>query len=70
MWAWAIGPIGLIGPIGRIGPIRVATAHVTAQYGRRSSFTIVTHNVKDFGGAETFGIRVVTPAQLVQELRG
>ena len=31
---------------------------------------IVTHNVKDFGGAETFGIRVMTPAQMLQELRG
>jgi predicted nucleic acid-binding protein len=31
---------------------------------------IVTHNVRDFRGAERFAIRVITPAQFLQELRG
>ncbi len=31
---------------------------------------VVTHNVRDFRGAERFGIRVITPAQFLQELRG
>ena len=31
---------------------------------------IVTHNVRDFRGAERFGLRVVTPASFLQELRG
>lgn len=29
---------------------------------------IVTHNVRDFGAAATFGIRVMTPAKLLGEL--
>ena len=32
--------------------------------------TIVTHNVRDFQGAEKFGIRVTTPGAFLQELRG
>jgi predicted nucleic acid-binding protein len=31
---------------------------------------IVTHNVRDFRGSERFGLRVVTPAAFLQELRG
>ena len=31
---------------------------------------IVTHNVRDFRGAERFGLRVVTPALFLLELRG
>jgi predicted nucleic acid-binding protein len=31
---------------------------------------IVTHNVRDFGGAEKLGVRIVTPKQFLQELRG
>jgi putative PIN family toxin of toxin-antitoxin system len=31
---------------------------------------IVTHNVRDFRGTEQFGVRVVTPAEFLQELRG
>lgn len=31
---------------------------------------IVTHNVRDFSGAETLGIRVLTPKQFLHELRG
>lgn len=31
---------------------------------------IVTHNVRDFRGAEQLGIRVLTPAMFLQELRG
>jgi putative PIN family toxin of toxin-antitoxin system len=34
------------------------------------SDAIVTHNVRDFVGAEKFGIRVVTPKQFLTELRG
>lgn len=34
------------------------------------SEAIITHNVKDFRGVETFGIRVLTPRQLLHELRG
>ena len=34
------------------------------------SDAIVTHNVRDFGGAEKFGIRVLTPKQFLIELRG
>jgi len=30
---------------------------------------IVTHNLKDFGGADSFGIRIITPAQLFGELK-
>lgn len=33
------------------------------------SDAIVTHNVKDFRGVETFGIRILTPKQFLQELR-
>jgi predicted nucleic acid-binding protein len=31
---------------------------------------IVTHNVRDFAGAEKHRIRIVTPKQFLQELRG
>jgi len=31
---------------------------------------IVTHNVRDFAGAEKLGVRVLTPGRFVQELRG
>ena len=31
---------------------------------------IVTHNVRDFQGAEKFGLRVLTPGEFLQELRG
>ena len=31
---------------------------------------IVTHNVRDFQGAEKLGVRIVTPGQFLQELRG
>ena len=31
--------------------------------------TIVTHNVKDFGGSAKFGIRAITPGQLLRELK-
>ena len=31
---------------------------------------IVTHNVRDFAGAERFGLRVITPAVFLQKLRG
>lgn len=31
---------------------------------------IVTHNLRDFDGAEKFGLRIVTPGQFLQELRG
>jgi predicted nucleic acid-binding protein len=31
---------------------------------------IVTHNVRDFRGAEKLGMRIVTPGQFLQELRG
>lgn len=31
---------------------------------------IVTHNVRDFSGAEKLGVRVLTPASFLQELRG
>ena len=34
------------------------------------SDAIVTHNVRDFFGAEKFGVRVITPKQFLQELRG
>ena len=30
--------------------------------------TIVTHNIRDFKGAKEFGIRVVTPGQLLKEI--
>ena len=33
-----------------------------------SADAIVTHNVRDFGAAADFGIRVLTPAQLLREL--
>lgn len=29
---------------------------------------IVTHNTKDFAGAEGFGIRIITPKELMEEL--
>lgn len=31
---------------------------------------IVTHNVRDFAGAEKHRVRIVTPKQFLQELRG
>lgn len=31
---------------------------------------IVTHNVRDFRGAEKLGVRVLTPGRFLQELRG
>ncbi|HEV7922581.1 MAG TPA: PIN domain-containing protein [Thermoanaerobaculia bacterium] len=31
---------------------------------------IVTHNVRDFGGADKVGIRILTPGQFLRELRG
>ncbi|HEV8433619.1 MAG TPA: putative toxin-antitoxin system toxin component, PIN family [Thermoanaerobaculia bacterium] len=31
---------------------------------------IVTHNTRDFRGAERFGIRVLTPGKFLQDLRG
>ncbi len=31
---------------------------------------VVTHNVRDFVGAEKLGIRVMTPGRFLQELRG
>jgi predicted nucleic acid-binding protein len=31
---------------------------------------VVTHNVRDFRGAERLGVRVATPGQFLQELRG
>ena len=34
-----------------------------------SGVDIVTHNLKDFGGAGPFGIRIITPAQLLGELK-
>ena len=34
------------------------------------SGAIVTHNVSDFSGVETLGIRVLTPKQFLHELRG
>jgi hypothetical protein len=30
----------------------------------------VTHNVRDFVGAEKFGVRIITPKQFLNELRG
>jgi len=30
---------------------------------------IVTHNVNDFAGASAFGLRIITPAELLGELR-
>jgi predicted nucleic acid-binding protein len=30
---------------------------------------IVTHNVRDFAGAETLGVKAVTPAQFMQTLK-
>jgi len=30
---------------------------------------IVTHNVNDFMGASAFGVRIITPAQLLGELK-
>jgi putative PIN family toxin of toxin-antitoxin system len=32
--------------------------------------SIVTHNVRDFRGADQFGIRVVSPAVFLSEIRG
>ncbi len=34
-----------------------------------SGADIVTHNVKDFINASSFGVRIITPAQLLGELR-
>ena len=34
-----------------------------------SGADIVTHNVKDFKNASSFGIRIITPAQLLGELK-
>jgi putative PIN family toxin of toxin-antitoxin system len=34
------------------------------------SDAIVTHNVRDFDGADKLGIRVLTPKQFLKELRG
>ncbi|SRR6266540_1409780 len=31
---------------------------------------IVTHNVRDFRGAEKLGVRILTPGKFLQELRG
>ena len=31
--------------------------------------TIVTHNIKDFGGAREFGIRAMTPGHFLKEIR-
>jgi predicted nucleic acid-binding protein len=31
---------------------------------------IITHNIKDFTGAERFGIRVVTPGWLIHNFGG
>jgi hypothetical protein len=31
---------------------------------------IVTHNVRDFSGVDAFGIDVLTPAKMLQRLRG
>lgn len=31
---------------------------------------IVTHNVRDFAGAEKLGVRVLTPGRFLQDLRG
>lgn len=30
---------------------------------------VVTHNVKDFVNADSFGVRIVTPAKLLEELK-
>jgi len=30
---------------------------------------IVTHNIKDFNGIDKFGIRVITPRQLLKEIK-
>jgi putative PIN family toxin of toxin-antitoxin system len=30
---------------------------------------VVTHNIRDFSGAGTFGIRVLTPGEFLQQLR-
>jgi len=30
---------------------------------------VVTHNVRDFAGARTFGVQIITPATLVSRLR-
>ncbi|MDP6629543.1 MAG: putative toxin-antitoxin system toxin component, PIN family [Kiritimatiellia bacterium] len=34
-----------------------------------SGVDIVTHNLRDFGNASPFGIRIITPAQLLGELK-
>ncbi len=41
----------------------VAELAVTAQ-----ADAIVTHNVRDFKGMEKFGVRVITPKELLQEI--
>jgi putative PIN family toxin of toxin-antitoxin system len=33
------------------------------------SADVVTHNVRDFAGASAFGVRVITPAELLGELK-
>ena len=33
-----------------------------------SADALVTHNVRDFGPAKTFNLRVITPAELLKEL--
>ncbi|MBI5141336.1 MAG: putative toxin-antitoxin system toxin component, PIN family [Nitrospirae bacterium] len=30
--------------------------------------TIITHNIKDFGGVEKFGVRAITPKQVLEEI--
>jgi putative PIN family toxin of toxin-antitoxin system len=34
-----------------------------------SGADVVTHNRKDFAGAEAFGVRILTPAELLRELQ-
>jgi predicted nucleic acid-binding protein len=31
---------------------------------------VVTHNVRDFRGAEKFGVRIMTPGSFLQQIRG
>jgi len=31
---------------------------------------VVTHNVRDFSGAERLGVRILTPGKFLQEVRG
>jgi len=30
---------------------------------------IVTHNIKDFNGIDKFGVRAITPKQLLKEIK-